>query len=279
MKVSVYDDVSEFWDRSRPLLLKHEAENCLAIGIVSDLLAGNPASEASNPQPRFWCVESDGAIVAAAIWTPPFPAIVVSCDDEATEQLAARMKEDGANPPGVNALTSTASTFRDAWIRRTKQTAKLKTAMRVYQLDQVHPVRSVPGGLEVAGQNDLSLILAWHRAFMHDVGLDHILTEFSARQRVGRAEIALWRDGEPKCMAGFSGRTPNGIRVNVVYTPPENRRQGWASAAVAALSQRLLDSGLKHCFLFTDLMNPTSNHIYQEMGYRPVADVQEFAFE
>ena len=49
-------------------------------------------------------------------------------------------------------------------------------------------------------------------------------------------------------------------------------------ATVAALSQLLLDSGRKFCFLFTDLSNPTSNHIYQAIGYRPVCDVDEYRF-
>lgn len=48
---------------------------------------------------------------------------------------------------------------------------------------------------------------------------------------------------------------------------------------VAALSQRLLDEG-HHCtFLFTDLANPTSNHIYQQVGYEPVSDVSVYTFQ
>ena len=80
-------------------------------------------------------------------------------------------------------------------------------------------------------------------------------------------------------MAGFSGATPNGIRVNLVYTPPEYRKKGYATSCVAALSQTLLDQGRKYCFLFTDLANPTSNHIYQTIGYQPVCDMNDYWFE
>jgi predicted GNAT family acetyltransferase len=79
-------------------------------------------------------------------------------------------------------------------------------------------------------------------------------------------------------MAGHTGPTPNGIRVISVYTPPHLRGRGYASACVAALSQRLLDQGRKFCFLFTDLANPTSNHIYQEIGYEPVRDIDQWRF-
>ena len=79
-------------------------------------------------------------------------------------------------------------------------------------------------------------------------------------------------------MAGFAGRTPNGIRVAWVYTPPENRGKGFAGACVAALSQKLFDDGRKFCFLYTDLANPISNHVYQKMGYEPATDATVYSF-
>jgi len=47
---------------------------------------------------------------------------------------------------------------------------------------------------------------------------------------------------------------------------------------VAALSQHLLNTGRAFCTLFTDLANPTSNHIYQEIGYRRLGDFAEYSF-
>jgi predicted GNAT family acetyltransferase len=79
-------------------------------------------------------------------------------------------------------------------------------------------------------------------------------------------------------MVGFGGETPSGIRISWVYTPPSRRRQGYASALVAAMSQKLLDEGRKFCFLYTDLANPTSNSIYQRLGYQPVGDSMYYAF-
>ena len=45
------------------------------------------------------------------------------------------------------------------------------------------------------------------------------------------------------------------------------------------MSQEALDSGRRFCFLFTDAANPTSNHIYQEIGYEHVRDVDIWEFE
>ena len=89
----------------------------------------------------------------------------------------------------------------------------------------------------------------------------------------------FWEDSEPVCIAGFGGSTPNGVRIGPVYTPPELRGRGYGSALTAALTQQLLDGGRRFCFLFTDLANPTSNSIYQRIGYRPVSDVDLWSFE
>jgi predicted GNAT family acetyltransferase len=80
-------------------------------------------------------------------------------------------------------------------------------------------------------------------------------------------------------MCAWAGQTPRGVRINYVYTPPEFRRRGYASAAVSTLTKKLLDGGRKFVFLFTDLSNPTSNKIYQQMGYDRVCDIDEVDFE
>jgi predicted GNAT family acetyltransferase len=79
-------------------------------------------------------------------------------------------------------------------------------------------------------------------------------------------------------LAGYGSPTPNGMRVGPVYTPPELRGRGYASAVTAAASHRAFASGKRFCFLFTNLANPTSNSIYQQIGYRPVLDVNVWRF-
>jgi len=79
-------------------------------------------------------------------------------------------------------------------------------------------------------------------------------------------------------LAGVGGATPNGSRIGPVYTPPELRNRGYASACVATLSRRLLAEGKQFLFLFTDLRNPASNHVYEKLGYEPVCDMQEIRF-
>jgi uncharacterized protein len=154
---------------------------------------------------------------------------------------------------------------------------------RIYRLERVRPVGDVPGRLRRASKADGPVLIPWVRAFHAEAFREHA-PPFDAEQLVDRRlggstdGLCLWDDEGPRTLAGFTGPTPHGIRVGPVYTPPEHRGRGYASACVAALSQLLLDRGYRFCFLYTDLANPTSNRIYQRVGYEPVCDVAEFHF-
>ncbi len=80
-------------------------------------------------------------------------------------------------------------------------------------------------------------------------------------------------------LSGYGHPTGAGIRIGMVYTPPEHRGNGYATALVADQSQWLLDNGYDACFLFTDLANPTSNRIYERIGYRQVAEAASYGFD
>jgi predicted GNAT family acetyltransferase len=89
----------------------------------------------------------------------------------------------------------------------------------------------------------------------------------------------LWEVGDRVVSLVVAGaRTPNGRRIGPVYTPPAERRRGYAAALTAAASQVQLDRGSRFCFLFTDLANETANALYQRIGYQPVTDVDRYAF-
>jgi predicted GNAT family acetyltransferase len=79
-------------------------------------------------------------------------------------------------------------------------------------------------------------------------------------------------------MAGVSRPAAGMVRVAAVYTPPDRRGRGYGGAVTAAVSRAALDGGATDVVLFTDLANPTSNALYQRLGYRPVEDrtVMEF---
>jgi predicted GNAT family acetyltransferase len=153
--------------------------------------------------------------------------------------------------------------------------------MRIFQLERVIPPIDVPGRFRPATVDDSDLVAAWSVAFVRESlgdAADPATVERSVVAGIEERRLFVWEDLLPVSMAAWVGPTPNGVRINYVYTPPELRGRGYASACVAALSQNRLDSGRRFCFLYTDLANPTSNSIYRKIGYEPVADVSAFNF-
>jgi predicted GNAT family acetyltransferase len=99
-------------------------------------------------------------------------------------------------------------------------------------------------------------------------------------ERLGYGGLSVWEaDGVPVSVAGITRAVVGMVRVGPVYTPPALRSRGYAGGATAAVSQAALDAGATQVVLYTDLANPTSNALYERLGYRPVEDRVVLAFE
>ncbi|MEO6061421.1 MAG: GNAT family N-acetyltransferase [Thermoflexales bacterium] len=274
-------DSAGFLAAARPALEIEEAANNLILGLPLRLLR-QPETVATPPY--FATVARDGRLAAAAVMTPPYNAIVWAAQPGAQAELgliADDLYRDRWPVPGVGARAPAAEEFCEAWQARAGGQVSLVGHRRIYRLDRVVAPALPPGEARLAEHDDTALIASWMKGFYRDAGMrdPHEAWELMARKRVEAGDALLWtRDGAPVSMAARSRLLPRGAVVGMVYTPPEQRGQGYASAVVAALSQRLLDAGNEYCALYTDLANPTSNSIYQKIGYAPVSDAVEYAF-
>jgi predicted GNAT family acetyltransferase len=125
----------------------------------------------------------------------------------------------------------------------------------------------------VATSADRALLESWSAAFAEEVGDSPGRPADLVDERLSYGGLTLWEaDGAPVSLGGRHRPAAGAVRVSPVYTPAEHRRQGYAGAVTAAVSQAALDAGADHVVLFTDLANPTSNALYQRLGYRPVED-------
>lgn len=285
MTLTVFPRAEDFLAAAGAFLAEREAENNLILGLAATL-AERPDRYGDQP-PYLAVVAGDGGDVkVAALRTPPYN-LVLSVTDElsALEPVAADLRARGEALPGVLARSDVAEGFATRWERATGTAARLNTAERIYQLEKVTPPAAMPGRLVRAETSHRDLLVEWLDAFaaeaqdIHDRARAERQVDFGLAG--GAAALWLWcgADGRPVSVAGSGGPTPTGIRIGPVYTPPPLRRRGYAGALVAGLSQHHLDTGRARCFLFTNLANPTSNSIYQAIGYRPVCDVSEIVFE
>jgi predicted GNAT family acetyltransferase len=184
----------------------------------------------------------------------------------------------------VNGPREAAERFADAWTAVRGGAWKVRTHLRIHKLLRVTPALTSAGGsgsLRKATLSDLELASEWLDAFVRDTRIEPPAegAQNAAARMIERGALYLWtEDNAPLSMVGAGRETPTGCAVNCVYTPPNARRRGHATAAVAALSNSLLDQGRKFCCLYTDAANPTSNSIYAKIGYEPIRDDSEIAF-
>jgi hypothetical protein len=180
---------------------------------------------------------------------------------------------------GVGGPAADAEAFARGWVARRGGTWKVRFRMRIHELTRVSFAGQLaPGSLRKATEADLPLAREWVDAFVRDVGLAVAVPDM-AQRLVARGLLFFWMDaGRESAMASSSRETRFGCAINMVYTPPQFRRSGYATAAVATLSDTLLKGGRRFCCLYTDLANPTSNSIYAKIGYRPIRDDVEIDF-
>jgi uncharacterized protein len=282
VQVERFSDAQAFLDAAGPFLAEHEAEHNLLFGIAATLIID---SERYREQPFLAAVRRDDEVVAAAVMTPPFNVVLSMTDDP--DPIVAIGRDLGRNRftvPGVTAPVEVARRFADLWTQRHGLIPKLAFAQRIYRLERVTRPSDVSGTMRAATEADRELLIDWVHAFLVEAlerpSEDEAESIVDSALRTGSRTFYLWEDGgRSVSLAGVTGPTPNGIRVGPVYTPPESRRRGYGSAVTAAASQAQLDSGRTFVFLFTDLDNPTSNKIYQAIGYEPVMDVDQWTFE
>jgi predicted GNAT family acetyltransferase len=272
--------VAEFLVRAGPLLSRDEARHNLIFGIC-DTLVQEPDL---YPEFHLWYVDREGQPVAAALLTPPHNLVLAEpSDEDALRCLAVAIHEEGIRPPGALGGVPEIESLVRMWGGLTGAATRRRMGQGVYRLTSIRPVTGVRGEARPATPADRDLVLAWVIAFQDEAlpfDLDRSGTERDVDVRLQRRDgwLTLWEDGEPVSMAGSGARTPNGARVGPVYTPPRFRRRGYGSAVTAAVSAHLLERH-RFCFLHTDLANPTSNRIYQDIGYEHVCDFADHAFD
>ncbi len=272
--------VGEFLAGAGDYLRAREAEHNLIFAITSTLSTHPDV----YPLPPLFAIARDGdRVVAAAMQTPPHNLILAEVAEPAAVAALADALH-GETLPGVLGPPAAASAFAARWAAAAGRRTSKEMGERIYRCQRVISPRPAPGGPRSAAERDRSLLVDWIQAFNAEAHLRAVddPAVFADRWLSQGPPRVMWLwevDGRVVSMSGVSGPTPHGIRVGPVYTPPEDRGRGYAGNLVAAATQAQLEAGKDFVFLFTDLANPTSNHVYQAIGYEPVADLEVWAFE
>jgi hypothetical protein len=280
MKLRTFTAAAAFLDAMGPTLLAREAENSLLFGIALRLADGHSYGAEA---PFLACVEDDdGRLSVIALRTPPHNLAL--CADagrvDALALVADCLVDADATLPGVHGRVDVADAFALLWQKRTGALPHVGMEQRLYRLTEVVRPTNVRGGARWGTREEASVLTAWADAFVDEAVSSDPKPDVGAmveRAIEGQA-LLVWDNGGAVSMCARSRPTPHGASIGLVYTPPALRGRGYASACVAELSERILDSGKDYCTLFTDLANPVSNSIYQRIGYQPLGDFREIRF-
>ncbi|MCL2221842.1 MAG: GNAT family N-acetyltransferase [Oscillospiraceae bacterium] len=284
MKFNRYKDLSVFRDIVLDILLEDEAGNNLPISIITD-----SKSETSGKWLMSTVTDNFDNIILIGLCALPHNVILSeptwvrgslkSCL-ASVEFLACEMKRVRCSASGVFARVDLADRFADAYFGNTDD--KVKTTSVAMRLDKLLPYERVNGNFRQLAESDLSYAPAWERAFCIDCNIPSYTPEESSVRitaRLGTNRHYIWEDGEPVSQVVYGRDTPGGAVINWVYTPPEFRGNGYASALVAEVSELLLKRGKSFCCLFADADNPISRSVYSKLGYKEVCFFRQIQFE
>jgi uncharacterized protein len=276
MRLQRFAQLEEFCAQALPFLLQQPVHHNLLLGMV-DRLAQQPRTGSA---PYLAIVTQAAAPVAVAMSAPPYGLVLSDMTDlAAVGAIGQDLATDQPDLPSVNALAPIAEAFTQHWQVATGRRAMLSMAMKINRLTVVAPPVGVSGALRAATAADCEWVLPWYAAFHQEAwGFSLPDDDQWLAQRLQQQDLAVWQDHVPVTLVQGNVILGELGRIFLVYTPPAYRRRGYASAAVAAMSQGLLDRGARSGVLFTDLANATANKIYQAVGYTPVCDWLNYKF-
>lgn len=259
------------------------------VATIARRVIGELANGRVPPEEDWWLVVRDnaGKVTGAGMRTAPFdprPLFLLPMPETAAVQLARELHARGEVVSAANGALPAVEAFAQETARLTGGSVVVAQHTRLFELGELVEPAPAPGSLRRADESDLALAVEWFSTFMDDAdeqagrlpgtsahetpGPDDV------RRRIEQGCVWFWVDdaGERVHLTAANPPSLGVARIGPVFTPKEQRGRGYASAAVAQVSRQIRDSGSRAC-LFTDQANPTSNRIYQAIGYVPVVDM------
>jgi predicted GNAT family acetyltransferase len=279
MRVDTVTDAKKFLETSSEELYRFEAEHNLILSLAEH------AAKQKNHKMNFYTLSNDDGFVMAAVHEAGHNFVVSRAVQDGVEFLAEHAAAQDISFPGIVGPADVAAPFANAWSRVSGKSFSEYMDQIIYSLKTVTPQEGVEGSFRLARADEKNLIAGWVTSFTKDAHLPKceqptlIAALTHAEERIAQGRIGLWCvNDKPVAQASWGG-TDRISRISLVYTPPEHRGKGYASAVVAALSQKRMDEGKKSCCLYADARNPVSNSIYRKIGYEFVGRSSMYALD
>lgn len=262
MLVKRFDNARDFLDATKDF----RASELVRTNLISSI-ASSVATGVREYEECFWWAALDNEkVVGLAIRTAPFGYVFSPMNPEVIGPLISKIREvDGVAKEFAGPKLVIDQVEKFLALPVLEEEGEL-----IYSLTQLKEPASI-GEIRVANNADFDLIYGWMVDFIKETGIRAFDIESAVRNNIAKGFIyILFVDNQPVSFAGFHdpvellGKKIG--RVGPVYTPKEFRKNGYASLITAHVTKKVIEQDAI-ATLYTQAENPTSNKIYQELGY------------
>lgn len=271
IEVREYTSANIFLAENEESLLENESTNNLILGLANRMAN----SEQCEEKPLFLSILKDKGIVAQAIHTHQHkPIAITKMLPEEIDELIAYLKSKDLNLNGVVGEISSAQYFAKVW----GPVNILGMHQGIYEIADVIIPKLDGEYLHQATEQDRGICQEFLEGFVSECFPEETDIKSRAKEILDRnltvKKLFLLKNSkdEPVSMAANVRESRNAATISLVYTPKDLRAHGYGSKVTALISKYFIDNGKKKCNLFTDLSNPTSNSIYQKIGYKKIGE-------
>lgn len=261
--------------RCERLLKLQEAENNNLIQLLQLIVEDSGVVTS----PYWFCsVEINGVPVGCCVHALPDGLVASDLPHDAALPVYRALTEAILPPVRIVGKPRFASILARELATGGNSHARLSSKWRVYRLDRVIEVPNPTfGELRLAAKEDYHLVEQWGNAYGEERPSFLNVHDFML-SKLESGELYFWYDNAHRAMITISGRGMNAQRISSVFTPKEFRGRGYASTAVAAVSQMLLNRGSAYVVLTAGLGEPVAR-IYRRIGFYPVADRHSYIIQ
>ena len=274
-------DLDRFLAAAGGYLRSRAAENSLLLAATQDAQDAQHAQHAQDaPGPADvlygWWEPPDGSGPRGAFMHDQSSPLLIACRaPETAAALAGELARTGRWVCGVDAATGAADAFAAAWSQRSGVTVRVYRLNRVYRLAGAAPYQTGPAGrYRVATRADRALLVDWLAAFGAEVGELSGSPETDADELLDYGGAAFWEvGGRPTALATVTRPVARTVRLATVFTPPQHRHNGYATAVMLAVSRATLAGQVSEMVLITDRNSPERQAArlgYELIGERAV---------
>lgn len=281
MHIIIHQNIQSFLNTNEELLLKQESFHNLLLGLAYNIRDQNP----ELIKPLYYSITVDDKVVACALRsTSDKPLIVTEMPYHAVDLLIENIINNQIELVAVIGEENTSTYFKNQWIKIKNINFKINIHLGVYECFKVEFPEVILGELIQANVEHKIILQEYIKGFNQDCFPENPMTDEDIEKLMNRhlANKSIFllknKSNELVSMVANSRSTINGGTISLVYTPSKLRGIGYASSAVALLSEKIIFNGKKVVNLFTDLTNPTSNAIYQKIGFKKIGQNIHYDF-